>query len=168
VTLGAAAVLVLAACFASACGEESNTDLSQQRASNLRSSLDRVEARVNDRDCTGAAQQAGVFREQIASLPARVDRDLRNALETSAARLETLVSEQCRPETPAPVQEAPATEPPATDQNAGDQQGNGKQDKKPKKEKKPKDEQPPPDTGGSEGSTGATGQDGGAPPPEGG
>jgi hypothetical protein len=166
---GAAAVLALAACFASACGEESNADLSQKRASDLRSSLDQVEARVRDRDCTGAAQQASAFREQVASLPARVDGDLRDALQRSAARLESLVSDQCEPQPAAPVEEAPA-EPTVTDENAGDQQGKGRKDKKPKKQKQPKDEEQPPDTGvtGQEGSTGVTGQDGGVVAPEGG
>ncbi|MGH2978522.1 MAG: hypothetical protein ACRDLQ_02650 [Solirubrobacterales bacterium] len=168
-TLGAAAALALAARFASACGKESNADLPQQRASTLRSALDQVEARVNDRDCTGAAQQASAFRQEVASLPSRVDRDLRDALEGSAARLESLVSQQCAPEPAAPVEEAPAEEQPTTDENAGDQQGKGKKDKKPKKPKQPQDGQQPPDSGGSgqEGSTGATGQDGGTLPPEG-
>jgi hypothetical protein len=169
-TFGAAAVLALAVSFTSACGEESNPDLSQQRASNLRSSLDRVEARVRDRDCTGAAEQASTFRDQVASLPSRVDGDLRDALQRSAARLESLVSQQCKAEPAAPVDEAPVDEAPATDENAGDQQDRGKKDKKPKNEKQPKDEEQPPDTGvtGQEGSTGVTGQDGGILVPEGG
>lgn len=168
-TPGAAAAAVLAACLISACGEDSKGELSQRRASDLRSALSDVEARVQARDCTGAAQQASAFREQVGALPARVDRDLRDALDASASRLESLVSRECRPEPAAPVQEAPVQEPTTTDENTGDQQDQSKQDKKPKKEKKPKDDQPPPDeSGGSGGSTGVTGPDEGTLPPEGG
>jgi hypothetical protein len=157
-TLGAAAALTLAACLLSSCGGDSNTGLSQERASNLRSTLADVEARVASSDCTGAAEQAGSFRQEVDSLPSRVDRDLRDALEQSATRLESLVTDQCKPETSAPVQEPPVEQPTTTDETGGDQQGNGKKDKKPKK---PKDEQPP-DTGvtGPEGSTGVTGNGG--------
>jgi hypothetical protein len=167
-TLGAAATLALAVGLVSSCGEDSNTGLSQQRASNLRSSLDQVETRVNHRDCTGAAEQATTFRQQVDSLPSRVDRDLRDALERSATRLESLVADQCEPGPVAPVEEPQTQDPTTTDKTGGDQQGNGKKDKKPKK---PKDGQPP-DTGvtGPDGSTGATGAtgDGGAVVPGGG
>ena len=151
----------------SSCGEDSNTGLSQERASNLRSTLDGVEARVASSDCTGAAEQAGGFRQEVDSLPSRVDRDLRDALEQSATRLESLVADQCKPQTSAPVEEPPVAGPTTTDETGGNQQGQGKKDKKPKKQKEPKDEQQPPDTGGSgqEGSTGVTGQDGSTPPP---
>jgi hypothetical protein len=167
-THGAAAALALTALLLSSCGDDSNAGLSQERASNLRAALDRVEGSVKDGDCTGAAQQASGFHADVASLPNRVDRDLRQALESSASRLEALVSEQCRP---AAAQEAPVQEAPAPDQNAGDQQGRGKKDKQPKEQKPPKQDQQqqqPPDTGvtGQEGSTGVTGQDGGAVAPE--
>jgi hypothetical protein len=148
-TLGAAAALALAVGFVSSCGDDSKSGLSQQRASNLRSSLDQVETRVKDRDCTGASEQAATFRQQVDSLPSRVDRDLRDALERSATRLESLVADQCEPQPAAPVEEP--QEPTVTDENSGNQQDKGKQDKKPKKQK---------GTTGQEGSTGVTGQEG--------
>ena len=149
-TLGAAAALALAVGFASSCGDDSKSGLSQQRASNLRSSLDQVETRVKDRDCTGASEQAATFRQQVDSLPSRVDRDLRDALERSATRLESLVADQCEPQS-APVEEPQTQEPAVTDENSGNQQDKGKKDKKPKKQK---------GTTGQEGSTGVTGQEG--------
>lgn len=162
--LGVATALVLVASFASACGDDSSPALSQERAANLRSTLEEVEARVQDRDCTGAAEQAGALRDQVESLPSRVDRDLRVALESSSERLESLVADQCQ-EAEAPAVEAPpAEETPAPEENAGDQQNEDKKDKKPKEQKPPEDEeQQPPDTGGTgqEGSTGVTGPDGG-------
>jgi len=162
--LGVAAALLLVASFASACGDDSNPELSQERASNLRSTLQEVEARVQDRDCTGAAEQASRLREQVASLPSRVDRDLRDALEGSSERLESLVADQCQAEAPAAEEAPPVDETTVPEENAGDQQSEGKKDKKPKEQKPAKDEQPPPDTGGTgqEGSTGVTGPDGGA------
>jgi hypothetical protein len=163
-TLGAAAALALAVGFVSSCGEDSNTGLSQQRASNLRSSLDQVEARVNDRDCTGAAEQATTFRQQVDSLPSRVDRDLQDALERSATRLESLVADQCQSEPAAPAEEPPAQEPTVTDENGDDQQDKGK---KPKKEKGTTGQEGSTGVTGQEGSTGVTGQGGGAVAPEG-
>jgi hypothetical protein len=150
-TLGAAAALALAVGFVSSCGDDSNTGLSQQRASNLRSSLDQVETRVVDGDCTGAGEQVTTFRQQVDSLPSRVDRDLRDALERSATRLESLVADQCEPQSAAPAEEPQAQEPTVTDENSGNQKDKGKQDKKPKKQK---------GTTGQEGSTGVTGQEG--------
>ena len=156
------AAFVLAATLASACGDDSSSGLSQERAASLRSTLEKVEARVQDRDCSGAAEQAGALRDQVESLPSRVDRDLRDALEGSSDRLESLVAEQCQSEAPA-VEAPPAEETLVPPENGGNQPGEGKKDKKPKKQKKPQDEQQPPDTGGTgqEGSTGVTGPDGG-------
>src|SRR5687767_4597982 len=88
--LGVATALVLVASFAAACGDDSSPGLSQERAANLRSTLEEVEARVQDRDCTGAAEQARALRDQVESLPSRVDRDLRVALEGSSEQLESL------------------------------------------------------------------------------
>jgi hypothetical protein len=167
-TVGAAAALALAACLVSACGDDSNTGLSQERGADLRASLDRVEGDVSSGDCTGAAQQAGEFRRQVASLPARVDRDLRVALERSATRLESLVSKECEPQPAAPVDEAPVEEQPPADENAGDQQGKDKKDKKPKKPKGTTGQEGSTGTTGQEGSTGVTGQEGTTFPPEGG
>ena len=166
--LGAAAALTLAVGLLSSCGDDSNTGLSQERASNLRSSLDQVETRVTDRNCTGAAEQAAAFRRQVDSLPSRVDRDLRNALEQSATRLETLVTEQCEAQPAAPVEEPPVQEPTVTDENSGDQQDKGKKDKKPKEQKGTTGQEGTTGATGQEGSTGVTGQDGGAIAPEGG
>jgi hypothetical protein len=167
-TLGAAAALALAVGFLSSCGEDSKTGLSPQRASNLRSSLDQVETRVNDGDCSGAAEQAATFRQRVDSLPSQVDRDLRDALERSATRLETLVAEQCEAPPAAPVEEPQTQEPTRTDEDSGDQQGKDKKDKKPKEQKGTTGEEGTTGVTGQEGSTGATGQDGGVLVPEGG
>jgi hypothetical protein len=149
----------------SSCGEDSNAGLSGERASDLRSTLNRVEDDVSGGDCTGAAQQAGEFRQEVASLPSRVNSDLRDALERSATRLESLVSEQCQA---APAEEPPAQEPTVTDENGGNQQDEPKKDKKPKKQKGTTGQEGSTGVTGQEGSTGVTGQEGTTLPPEGG
>ena len=73
------------------------------RPSSLRSTLSDVEQRVRDQDCTGASQQAAAFREQVDGLPERVDAALRQALVSSADRLEALVADQCTAEPAAPT-----------------------------------------------------------------
>jgi hypothetical protein len=166
-TLGAAAALALAVGFVSSCGDDSNTGLSQQRASDLRASLDQVETRVNDRDCAGASEQATTFRQEVDSLPSGVDRDLRDALERSATRLESLVADQCEPQPAAPVEEPQTQEPSVTDENSENQEDKGKEGKKPKKQKGTTGQEGSTGVTGQEGSTGVTGQDGGALAPEG-
>ena len=169
----ALAVPALAACLVwSSCGGDGNSDtgLSKERAANLRATLSEVESRVDSKDCSGAAQRASAFRQEVEQLPSRVEADLRDALDGSAARLEALVAEQCSPTSE--TEQPPATETTPSDGNATDQQQSNGKGKKPKKPKKPKDEQPP-DTGvtgptGATGTTGATGPDGGASIPEGG
>jgi hypothetical protein len=166
--MASAAALVLAVVFGG-CGDGSSKDeLPSGTAGSLRSTLDDVQQRVNDRDCTGASQQAATFREKVDALPDRVDSKLRRALSSSADRLATLVSDQCTPEPAVTPEEPPAgatsegqvQEP----QNQDDQSQDGKKDKKPKKEKPPKEDQtqtePPPDTGGA-------GDQGGVTSPEG-
>jgi hypothetical protein len=150
-TLGAAAALVAATVLVGACGDEGSNELSSSTASSLRSSLERVEQNVDGGDCTTAAQQAAEFSSRVDELPARVDEKLRDALASSASRLETLVADRCRPEQAAPSETPTVTtpeEPPQPEENQGATGGKGK---KPKKEKK-KDQgqsEPPPDTGGA-------------------
>jgi hypothetical protein len=144
--IGAAVALLSIGVLLAACGDEgSKEELSNRTASSLRSTLDKVEQRVDSRDCSGASQVAASFRSEVEGLSSSVDGDLRRALASSADRLESLIADQCQP--------AAAQEPsvgttseeqvPPSDEN---QKGNGKKDKKPKKEK-PNKEQPAPETG---------------------
>ena len=152
-TVAPAAALVAVAALLGACGDDgSKQELSSRTAASLRSTLDEVERMVDTGACTGAAEQASSLRSKVEALPDRVDRDLRRALESSAARLESLVAEQCTPATQAPAPEAPSgttsqdgVQEPQTNQ---DQSGKPKKDKQPKKEK-PKQDQSAPDTGGT-------------------
>jgi hypothetical protein len=144
--IGAAVALLLLGLLPAACGDEgSKKELSNGTASSLRSTLDEVEHRVGQQDCSGASQVAASFRSKVEALSSSVDSDLRKALASSADRLESLIADQC----------SPAVEEPSVGTTSGDQvtppagenqQGKGKKDKKPKKEKPNKDE-PAPETG---------------------
>jgi outer membrane murein-binding lipoprotein Lpp len=160
-----AAVLVPVALLLGACGnDDSKQELSSATASSLQSKLDQVQQSVDSRDCSGAAQQVAALRQQVQGLPTRVDRKLRDALDASARRLETLIADQCKPETPTD-QPAVGTTSESTPQpeNGKDQTPGQDKDKKPKKEKEPKpgEDKPPSDTGGATGGSGVVSPEGG-------
>jgi len=158
----AAAALVLGAALLGACGgNSSSSELTSTTASSLQSKLDQVEQAVDSRDCSGAAQQVAALRQQVESLPSRVDADLRDALDSSARRLETLVADQCQAETTTDQPTVGTTSEDSTPQseNGKDQAPGQQKDKKAKKQKEPKPDkdEPPADTGGSGGATGGAG-----------
>jgi hypothetical protein len=145
--IGAVVALLSIGVLLVACGDEgSKKELSNGTASSLRNALDKVEQRVDERDCSGASQVAASFRSEVEGLSSSVGADLRRALAASADRLESLIADQCQS---AVVQEpsvGTTSEDQATPPADENQQGNGKKDKKPKKEK-PKPQEPAPGTG---------------------
>jgi hypothetical protein len=152
-----AVALVPAALLLGACGsnDDSKQELTSATASSLRSKLDQVQQSVASRDCSGAATQATALRQQVQDLPSRVDGKLRDALDSSARRLETLVADQCEPDTTTD-QPAVGTTSESTPQPENQTPDKAK-DKKPKKQKEPKPgkDEPPADTGGATGGSGA-------------
>jgi outer membrane murein-binding lipoprotein Lpp len=163
-----AVALVPAALLLGGCGSNDNSkqELTSATASSLQSKLDQVQQAVDGRDCSGAAQEVAALRRQVQGLPSRVDGKLRDALDSSARRLETLVADQCQADTTTTDQPAVGTTSEATPQpkNGKDQTPGQAKDKKPKKQKEPKPgkDEPPPDTGGTTG--GATGGSGAVSP----
>jgi hypothetical protein len=145
---------LLSAFLLAACGEDSSNELRSGEAGTLRSTLTEVEQRVESQDCAGAGEQVAAFRSEVDELPQRVDADLRQALRSSADRLESLVANECTAE-PAPTEtpDLGTTSPDTGQGNEEDQQGQQDKDKKPKKEKPNQDqtqtETQPPDTGGT-------------------
>ena len=144
---------VVSGVLLSACGDDGgSSELRSRDASSLRATLTDVEQRVADQDCAGATQEAAALRAQVDELPERVPSKLREALASSADRLESLVADQC---SAAPVEPAPEVGTTSEDPAQGTedtQTDEGKKDKKPKKEKPNPDEtqtQPPPETGGA-------------------
>ena len=150
----------------SACGsnDSSKKELTSATASSLQSKLDQVQQSVDSQDCSGAAQEAAALRQQVEGLPSRVDGKLRDALDASARRLETLVADQCQTDTttdqPAVGTTSDST---AQPENGKDQAPGQAKDKKDKKQKEPKPgkDEPPADTGGATGGSGAGSPGGG-------
>ena len=152
-----AAALVPAVLLLGACGsnDSSKKELTSATASSLQSKLDQVQQSVDSQDCSGAAQQAAALRQEVEGLPSRVDGKLRDALDSSARRLETLVADQCQAGT---TTDQPAvgttSESTAQPENGKDQAPGQAKDKK-QKEPKPGKDEPPADTGGATGGSGA-------------
>ncbi len=116
------ALLVAAALAAvggvGACGSDNGDGkrLSHATASELSSTLDRVEQDVDTGDCEAAATQARTLVERVGGLPDSVDADLRGALVDSADRLQVLVGQRCStsstgPSGPANSETTPETGP---------------------------------------------------------
>ena len=132
-------VALLAVIAVAGCGDGGQEDgrLSRATASRLQATLDEIERTTASGDCDRAGERADALTQQARSLPEGVSADLRDALESGASRLQTLVAQQC--EQPAPATEAPPTEVAPQEEQQDEQEGKQKQ-KKPK-ETKPKDEQ---------------------------
>ena len=147
--------LALAAAILGGCGGDSSGSgrkLSPATSASLEGTLDKLQADVSAGNCTDAAQEAATLRQQIDAVP-RAGRALRRALASSAARLESLVADQCKPtSTTPPAESQGSTGATGEKGTTGEQNGEGKKEKKPKQPKKEKQGQ----------------NDGGPPRPEGG
>jgi len=161
---------VLTCALLSACGDGSNSKLlSSSSASELRSTLAQVQQDVQNGDCTSAQQRAAALDQQISSLN-RIDAGLRDALASSASRLQQLVAQKCQaPATTSAGTAGPSgttgtggtSAPDEQQDQQGQDEGKGKDKGKGKKKghfKKGKDEPsvevvPDTGTGGSGGTT---------------
>ena len=93
----AVALIALAGVLAG-CGGDSSNDaklLSRSSAADMRATLAQVQQKVSSGDCTGAQDQVALLEQQIDSVDASVDSDLRVALVSSASRLQRLVAAKC-------------------------------------------------------------------------
>ena len=96
------ALIVSAGIALAGCGDDGPDKsrlLSRSTAADLRSTLNSVERLADEGDCDQAKAQATALQQQIASLR-RIDPKLRASLEAGAARLQTLVSQNCAPAAP--------------------------------------------------------------------
>ena len=150
-------LLVLLAATVPACGGDDGSSrhrlLSSAAASRLRATLSLVDQRVADGDCTGAEAEARTLQEQVASLPQRLDADLRDALGDGAGRLQGLVVDHCEPVTGATGATGP-TVPPAPEPTNEQKNKQKKQPEEPGKGKQ-KDKGNK-DDGTQDGSSGGT------------
>jgi outer membrane biosynthesis protein TonB len=154
-TLSFALAALLGVNALAACGGDGNEDarpLSGATASQLQATLDEIEQTVANGDCDGAGDQTARLAQQVSSLPAGVNADLRDALASGTSRLQSLVDKQC--EQAAPTTEAPPQTEPQEEQK--DKQEDKQKPKKPK-ETEPQEEQ----QGGDQQQDGDGGEDGG-------
>jgi outer membrane murein-binding lipoprotein Lpp len=172
ISLMAAAALAAAAGSLAACGSDSGDGnrLSRSTASELRSTVDRVEQDVDRGDCEAATTQARALVERAGGLPNSVDSGLREALVDSADRLQVLVTQGCstsstepsgRADSGATAQTGPTG---PTDEQENQEKPGKKKAKVPKKDKEPKNESPGPtgeDQTGSDGGDGLDNEDSG-------
>jgi hypothetical protein len=152
---------VAVAILVSACGDSGDDpELSRSTARSLRADLNQISRSVSAGDCTTAQQVTAQLQSEVDGLPSRVSAKLRRALSDSAARLETLVQDQCEPAAaPAPV----VTPEPSQDTSQDTQGREEKQDKPNKDEKakqKEKSKEVPPGQDGGNGTTPPGQQDG--------
>ena len=158
--------LLAGACLIAACGGDSGGGrlLSSGQASDLSSTLSKVEQDVADGDCTAADQEVSTLQSQLDSI-SRLDRSLRQSLRASVRRLETLVSNSCDTTTTAPPETTPTTPDEGPTGATGTTGSEGDQEpppdeKKPKKDKpnKGKDGQTPPGQQNEGGGAGLPGE----------
>ena len=128
IALATAAVLAVAAGGLSACGNDNGDRklLSQASAARLRASLDTVEQDVDAGNCTGAANQAAVLRQQVDALPRRTSGKLRRALADGTDRLETLIDKDCGQTGTTGTTTPPPEEPQNEEPGKGKAKGKGK------------------------------------------
>jgi len=95
-SLGVAALLV------AACGS-GNGLLTGDQASTLQNQLSKVSSALNAGHCSGVRQATQDLVSEVASLPASVNGNLRQALDQEASQVSTLSVQQCHPaSTPKP------------------------------------------------------------------
>jgi hypothetical protein len=107
-----ALVLAASVVFAVAgCGSQKRTIPTKQAQSFL-SQLDTIGSQFDNGACTGAGAKVRALASQVRDLPNSVDSEVKRNLEAGVARLERLVSEQCK--RPAPTNTTPTTTVPTT------------------------------------------------------
>ncbi len=173
--LTAFALAAVAALTLSACGEDGAELLPGNTASAINANLDSVEQLVAEGDCVGASNAAGEVSTQVEELSG-VDRKLKEALESGAARLNEVVQEcQEEPEEDeetTPVEEEEPSEEEAEEREAeqraeekAQQRAEREEEKEQRNQEREEKETPQNESGGQE-----KGKEGGSetPPSEGG
>jgi TolA-binding protein len=146
--------LALAAALAvglSACGGSGNDLLPGTAASEINSNLDEVRQLVGEGNCAGAGEAASSVSDQIAELGG-VDKELKEALDEGAARLNEVVA-SCEEVPSETEEEATALEEAGEAEREAEEEDEkpAKPEKeKPGKEKTEKETGPPPESPGQE------------------
>ena len=93
-----------AALLVTACGGTNPKLIPEDRAQQLKDSVDLVAQRVDDEKCSAAKDSLRQVRSEVASLPRTVDRKLRDNLNQWLDQIASRIDEDCKPsETPTPT-----------------------------------------------------------------
>jgi hypothetical protein len=133
-SLLAAALSVAAALCLVACGGEDAKLLPGQTAREITANLDTVQQLSNEGDCLGAESAAQQVGEQIEALEG-VDRKLKQALESGAARLEEAIG-GCEESSSEAIAPAVIPAEPEEEEEKAPKEKAGKEKKEPEKEEK--------------------------------
>lgn len=93
--------LAASAALASGCGsdEEPKPSIPLENATTLVSTLEEIQANVDNGSCLVATDKVQEFQDELSSLPSDVNNDVVDALERGSLNLIDLIDEQCeRPE----------------------------------------------------------------------
>jgi hypothetical protein len=118
---------LLAAAVVAGCGggdDEPKPSIPQENAATLLSTLEEVEANINDGSCLVAADRISRLQDEIQELPADVNEDVSRALQNGADQLSILVEDpdQCdRPEETTTTEETTTDEDTTTEETTTDE-----------------------------------------------
>jgi hypothetical protein len=119
------------------CGSNDDDLLSTASATELRSTLTRVQQNIEQGDCSGAQAEASTLQQQVTALD-HVETKLKNSLAAGARRLKTLVVQKCEAPLAATGPTGPAQPEEGTTGEEGDQGEQPGKAKGKNKEKNPK------------------------------
>ena len=108
-----------AALLVTACGSTSPKLIPEDRAQQLKDSVDLVAQRVDDEKCSSAEDALRRARNEVAELPRKVDPDLRDNLNQWLDQIASRIDDDCKPaETPTPTETEAPTETPTPTKTA--------------------------------------------------
>ena len=96
-----------AALLLTACGGTNAKLIPEDRAQQLKDSVDLVAQRVDDEKCSSAKDALRRARNEVSELPRKVDPDLRDNLNKWLDQIASRIDDDCKPaETPTPTESA--------------------------------------------------------------
>ena len=103
--------LALAAAVSlTACGGSNTKLIPENRAQELKATVDQIAQRVEDEECSGAESALRRARNQVSELPRSVDRGLKNNLNEWLDHIGSRIEDDCKPaETATPTPSATET-----------------------------------------------------------
>ena len=87
-----------AALLLTACGGSNTKLIPEDRAQELKDTVDQVAQRVEDEECSGAESALRRARNQVSELPRSVDRGLKDNLNEWLDQVASRIEDDCKPE----------------------------------------------------------------------